>query len=120
MIKPQVEIEVLEMEDPTFETGAVKTAQARLTNPTAKQFSYTVELYLGVTRAATSGTAQVTIPANSYLDVNFSLVMPAVEGEHPVYLDVWHEGEILKHYQATENVIVQISPAIEVGPITWV
>jgi hypothetical protein len=120
MIKPQVKIEKLEMEDPTFETGVTRTARARLTNPTAKQFTYTVELYLGVAKAATSGTAQVTIPANSYLDVNFTLVMPTVEGDYPVYLDVWHEGELLKHYQATEDVVVAISPAIEVGPITWV
>jgi hypothetical protein len=119
MIKPQIKIEMLEMEDPTFEAGASKTAQARLTNPTAKQFTYTVELYLGVGKAATSGTAQVTIAANSYLDVSFTLVMPAVEGDYPVYLDVWHEGELLKHYQATEDVAIQISPAIEIGPITW-
>ena len=120
MIKSQVKIEMLEMEDPTFEAGVVKTARARLTNPTAKQFTYTVELYLGVAKVATSGVGTATIPANSYLDVNFTLVMPTVEGDYPVYLDVWHEGELLKHYQATENVVLTISPAIEVGPITWV
>ena len=120
MIKPQVIIEKLEMADPTFEAGATKTAQARLTNPTAKQFTYTVELYLGVDKAATSGTAPVTILANSYLDVNFSLVTPATEGTYPVYLDVWHEGTLLKHYQATEDVVIQISPDIDVGPIIWV
>ncbi|MBC8476974.1 MAG: hypothetical protein H8D49_01385 [Dehalococcoidia bacterium] len=119
MIKPQVIIEKLEMEDPTFEAGVSKTAQARLSNPTAKQFTYTVELYLGVTKEATSGVGTVTIPANSYLDVNFTLVMPLVEGTHPVYLDVWHEGTLLKHYQATEDVVIQISPDIDVGPITW-
>ena len=119
MIKPQVKIEMLEMEDPTFEAGVAKTAQARLTNPTAKQFTYTVELYLGVAKVATSGVGTVIIPANSYLDVNFTVVMPMVEGSYPVYLDVWHEGTLLKHYQATENVVIAISPAIEVGPITW-
>ena len=120
MIKPQVKIEILEMADPTFEAGIVKTARARLTNPTAKQFTYTVELYLGVDKAATSGTAQVTIPANSYLDVNFTLVMPTAEGDYPVFLDAWHDAELLKHYQATADVVIQISPAIDVGPITWV
>ena len=119
-MKSQAQIELLEMEDPTFEAGASKTARARLTNPTTKQFTYTVELYLGVDKAATSGTAQVTIPASSYLDVNFTLVMPTVEGDYPVYLDVWHEGALLRHYQATENVTIQISPDIEIGPITWV
>ena len=118
-MRPQVKIERLEMEDPTFEAGVVKTASARLTNPTAKQFIYTVELYLGIAKVATSGVGTVTIPANSYLDVNFTVVMPLVEGTYPVYLDVWHEGTLLKHYQATVDVVIQISPAIEVGPITW-
>ena len=119
MIKPQVKIEMLEMDDPTFEAGITKTAQARLTNPTAKEFTYSVELYLGVAKVATTGAAQVTIPAGSYLDVNFTLVMPVVEGDYPVFLDVWHEGTLLKHYQATEVVVITISPAIEVGPIIW-
>ena len=119
MIKPQVKIEMLEMEDPNFEAGVTKTAQARLTNPTAKQFTYTVELYLGVAKAATSGVGTVTIPASSYLDVNFTVVMPLVEASYPVFLDVWHEGTLLKHYQATEDVVLVISPAIEVGPIIW-
>ena len=61
----------------------------------------------------------MTIPANSYLDVNFTVVMPLVEGSYLVFLDVWHEGTLLKHNQATENVVIQISVAIEVGPITW-
>ena len=117
-MKPQVEL--LEMGDPTFEAGVTKTARARLTNPTAKQFTYTVELYLGVTKVATSGVGTVTIPANSYLDVNFTVVMPAVEGSYPVFLDVGQDTTLLKHYQAIENVVIAISPAIDVGPITWV
>jgi hypothetical protein len=118
-MKPQAQVEMLEMEDPTFEAGVTKTARARLTNPTAKQFTYTVELYLGVTKAATSGVGTVTIPANSYLDVSFTVVMPLVEGTYPVFIDIWSESTLLKHYQATENVVVTISPAIEVGPIIW-
>ena len=120
MIKPQVNIEMLEMEDPTFEAGATKTARARLTNPTAKEFTYSVELYLGVAKVATSGAGTVTIPASSYLDVNFTVVIPLLEGSYPVFMDVWHEGSLLKHYQATEDVVITISAAIEVGPITWV
>ena len=119
MIKPQVRIEVLEMEDPTFGAGVTKTARARITNPTAKQFTYTVELYLGVAKAATSGVGTVTIPAGGYVDVDFTVVMPLVEGNYPVYLDVWHDTALLKHYQATENVAVEVTPAIEVGPIIW-
>ncbi len=118
-MKPQAEVDLLEMEDPTFEAGATKTAKARLSNPTAKQFTYAVELYLGVTKAATSGVGQVTIPAGGYVDASFTLVMPSTEGSYPVFLDVRYEDTLLKHYQATENVAVTIAPAIEVGPITW-
>lgn len=120
MIKPQVKIERLEMEDPTFEAGASKTARAKLTNPTAKQFTYKVELYLGVTKKATSGVGSVTIPAGGSVDVNFTVVMPLVEDSYQVFLDVSYNSTLLKHYQATENVTVVISPAIDVGPITWV
>ena len=119
-MKPQVKVELLEMEDPTFEAGSSHSAKARLTNPTAKQFTYTVELYLGVDKKATSGAGQVTIPANGYADVTFTIVMPLAEVSYPVFLDVWYDTTLLKHYQATENVAVVISPAIEVGPITWV
>ncbi|MFC1910553.1 hypothetical protein ACFLXC_04635 [Chloroflexota bacterium] len=119
-MEPQLKVEMLEMEYPTFDAGATKTATARLTNLTAKQFTYSVELYLGVSRAATSGVNMVTVPAGSYADAYFSVVMPLVEGSYPVFLDVWYEGVLLRHFQATENVVIQISPVIEVGPIIWV
>lgn len=118
-MKPQVIVESLEMLDPTFEGGVSKTAKATLTNPTAKQFTYSVELYFGVTKAATSGVGSVTIPAGGSLDVNFTIVMPVVEAIYPVYLDVKVDTTLLAHYQATENVTIVISPAIIVGPITW-
>ncbi|GAI20931.1 unnamed protein product, partial [marine sediment metagenome] len=54
-VKPLIKVEKLGMEDPTFEAGAVRVATARLTNPTAKEFTYTTELYLGVTKVVTSG-----------------------------------------------------------------
>ena len=118
-MKPQVIVESLEMEDPTFGSGVSKTARATLTNPTAKQFTYLVELYLGITKVVTSGMGSVTIPAGGSLDVNFTLVTPLVEASYPVYLDVWHDTTLLKHYLATENVVIEVSPTIEVGPIIW-
>lgn len=118
-MKPQVKVGRLEMEDPTFEAGVTKTARVTLSNPTPKQFTYIVELYLGVTKVATSGAGQVTIPALGSVDATFTLVMPSVEGSYPPFLDVWHEAELLKHYQAVEDVVIAISPAIDVGPIIW-
>ena len=121
LIKPQVLIEKLELGDPTFEAGSTHTARARLTNPTLKEFTYTVELYLDVTKVATSGTGSVTIPAGSSMDVDFTVTMPSYEGgPWHVYLDVWVGGELIAHYQATEDVSTVISPSIEIGPITWV
>lgn len=119
-IKPLVKVENLEMEDPTFEAGSSHVAVALLTNPTAKEFTYTTELYLGVTKVATSGvSAPFAIPAGGSTNVSYTVVMPASEGEHEVYLDVWVGTELLAHYKATVNVIVEVSPAIVVGPITW-
>ncbi len=118
-MKPQVIIESLEMLDPTFDGGISKTAKATLTNPTAKQFTYSVELYLGITKAATSGIGSVTIPAGGSVDVNFTLVTPVAEASYPVFLDVTEGGTLIAHYQATENVVIAITPRITVGPITW-
>ena len=118
MVKPQVIVDKLEL-DPTFEAGSVHTARATLTNPTAKEFTYTTELYLGVTKAATSGVGSVTISAGASLPVDYTVTMPLEEGEYEVYLDVWYGAELLAHYQATVNVTIVISPAIIVGPITW-
>jgi len=120
MIKPQVKVETLEMLDPTFEAGVVKTARAQLRNPTTKEFTYTVELYLGITKAATSSQGTVIIGAGQTKAVDFTLPMPGGEGDYPVYLEVRVSGELLTLYQSTENVIIVISPQIEVGPITWV
>jgi hypothetical protein len=118
-IKPEVKIESLKMADPTFEGGEHKTARALLTNPTAKEFVYTVELYLGVGKAATSGTGDIAIAAGGSQYVDFGINMPVAEGSYPVYLDVSVAGALIKHYQATEDVVIEISPDISVGPITW-
>ena len=118
-VKPEIKIQMLEAMDPSFEAGSTHTARAQLTNPTAKQFTYTVELYLGVSKAATSGQGQVTIAPGGSQFVDFTLAMPQQEGTHHVYLDVLVEGGLIAHYLATEDVAVVITPAINVGPITW-
>jgi len=120
-VKPQVKVENLGFNDPEFEAGSTHVARATLTNPTTKQFTYTVELYLDVTKVATSGVGTVTIPAGGSQDVDFTVTMPSYEGgPWHVYLDVWVDTELIAHYQATEDVSTVITPAIEIGPITWV
>ena len=103
-----------------FEAGDVKTAKARLSNPTTKAFTYTVELYLGVDKAASSGVQTVTIPAEGYQDVMFVVTLPLTERVSPVYLDIKYEGILLKHYQGTDTIETGISPDIIVGPIEWI
>lgn len=110
----------LEMEDPTFEAGVTKTARATLTNPTSREFSYTVELYLGVTKVASSGVGTITIGAGESMLVDFTMVMPLLEGFYQPYLDVWVGDDLIAHYIATETVEILVTPAIEIGPITWV
>jgi hypothetical protein len=121
-VKPQIKVEKLDFEakDPTFNTGSVHTARATLTNPTTKQFTYDVELYLGAAKAATSGVGSITIPAGGSQSVDCTVTMPLTEATYPVYLDVSVAGELIAHYRATEDVVVTVAPAIEIGPITWV
>jgi len=118
-VRPEIKVEKLEGLDPEFDARSTHTARALLTNPTNKSFDYTLELYLGAAKATTSGQGVVTIPAGQSQYVDFTLTMPSDEATHHVYLDVWVAGELIKHYQATEDVTVVIAPDIEIGPITW-
>ena len=125
-VLPMIKVEKLEIEgleaDPTFEAGSIHTARATLTNPTAKEFTYSVELYLDVTKVA-SASGSVTIPAGGTLDVDFTLTMPLIEGTFHVYLDVWVGADLIVHHEAlphaTQDVTLVISPDIVIGPIIW-
>jgi len=119
-VRPQIKVEKLEGLDPIFEGGATHVARATLTNPTSKEFTYDVELYLGVTKEATSGVGSVTIAPGASQPVDFTVTMPIAEAAYPVYLDALVAGELIAHYRATEDVAIEISPAIEIGIITWV
>lgn len=117
-IRPEAVVDKLEL-DPTFDAGSSHIARATLTNPTAKEFTYALELYLDVTKVATSGVVNVTIPAGASQYVDFTIVMPSVEGDYQPYLDVWVGTELIAHYIATELVTIDVTPAIEIGLITW-
>jgi len=117
--KSDKEIRWVESEDPTFEGGDTKIAVAPMSNPTAKAFSYTAELYLDVTKVATSGLIPFTLNPGQQLPISFPLTMPLLEGDYPVYLDVFVGTSLVGAFQATENVVVVISPDVVIGPITW-
>lgn len=118
-IEAQLKVEKLESVDPTFEAGSVHTARATITNPTSHDWTYDLELYLGVTKVATSGVGSIGIGAGASQVIDFTLTMPEAEGNWDVYLDAIVDGELIAHYKATEPVIVEITPAVVVGPITW-
>ncbi len=104
---------------PTFLPGETRTARANLTNPTVKEFTYEVELYLDVTKVATSGPSFVTIGAGQTKEVPFTVTMPMEEGVYEVYLSVKVEGQLVVLYKAVEDVTIHVEPDVEVGPITW-
>jgi len=101
-----VKVEKLEMLDPIFNKGSIHTARALITNPTGKEFTYFLELYLDVLKLA-SASGNILIPALSSLNVDFTLQMPLIEETYHVYLDAWMGTELLKHYKATEDVTLQ-------------
>lgn len=113
-----VAVEGLDL-DPTFEAGSTHTARATLTNPTTSEFTYLVELYLGILKSATSGIGQITIPAGESREMLFTITMPLTEGDYQPYLDVHVGADLIAHYQATEVVTIEVTPLIEIGPITW-
>ncbi len=117
-IRPEVVIDKLEL-DPTFEAGSTHTARATLTNNTAKEWTYTLELYFDVLKVATSGIGAITIPAGASQDVDFTVVMPLVEGDYQPYIDAWVGTLLIKHHYATELVSIIVSPDIVIGPIIW-
>lgn len=117
-VKPAIDIKDLDL-DPIFEGGSPHIASALMSNPTAKEFTYVTELYLGITRAATSGVGSVTIPAGGSATVAFPIIAPAVEGTYGVWLDVHVGLDLIKHYKATEDVVVEVSPAIDIDFIGW-
>jgi len=123
-IAPQLNIVSFEMDDPTFEAGSTKTAIATMTNPTAREFTYDVELYLstssiGADKAASSGVGSITIPGGGSSVVHFTVEMPLIEGEYYVFVNVVVDGTHLVLYKATENVIIVVTPAINIDFIGW-
>lgn len=118
IVAPKAIIEGLDL-DPTFEAGSTHTAKATLTNPTSSEFTYIVELYLGVAKVATSGIGQVTIPAGESRDMIFTVTMPLAAGDYQPYLDVNVGSDLVAHYAATAPITIIVTPSIEVGPITW-
>jgi len=113
----------LEIQDPTFDYGTSHIAHAPVSNPTPATFTYNAELYLATSptaaKVATSGIVTFTLAGGASDIVDFPLTMPDVGGTFHVYLDVLVAGELIAAYIGTEDVIVEVAPAIDIEPITW-
>jgi len=117
-IEPRIEALVEPcLDDPEFEGGSTHIATVELTNPTTKEFTYVVTLYLGLA-AIVSSQGSVVIPAGGTVNAQFSIVMPNTEAVYPVFLDVDVAGVNIKHFQAAD-ITITVSPAIVIGDITW-
>ncbi len=108
----------LDMADPVFAPGDIRTAVAPITISPAG-LGCEAELYLGpdeATKVATSGLVAFT-STGAVQSVRLPVTMPAAGGvAYHVYLDVYANGYLIVAYIATEDVII---PTGEVGPITW-
>lgn len=119
-------VKSMEMEDPTFESETLHTATATFANPKTVAFDFTAELYLGKTvgsKVVTSGSKAFSLLAGASKAVDFAVTMPKltiVTDTFHCYLEVKHALVTLITFVATEDVIVVVSPAINVTQITWV
>jgi hypothetical protein len=105
----------------TFEPGSARKARATMKNPSSVALSYTGELYLGKYEGNKVATVSKTfsLGAGEQKAVDFLLTMPPTQDTYHVYLDVYHDGNLLAKYQATEDVTVRAEPKIEIIGITW-
>ena len=106
-------LEWLHSKDPMFNAGETRTAKATVTNNTDQTITCTTELYLDVTKVATSGvSSSFTLQPGGSIDVSYVASMSKVGGPWHVYVDVSSGTTLLAHYQATEDVTV--NPALSI------
>jgi hypothetical protein len=121
-MKPQVKVGLIQFDqggDPVFGYGTTHVAHVPMTNPTPQAWTYDAELYLGKGKAASSGIVSFTLSAGQTKTIDFSITMPETKGTWSPLIDVLVAGEVIAAYKATEDITVEIAPAIIVGPITW-
>jgi len=115
----------VKMDDPTFFDETAHAAHITFQNPKGVTFDYLAELYIGKTvgdKKATSGVIPFSIPAAGTLAVDFSITMPRLTvttDTFHVYCAVASGGVQIVTYVSTEDVVVNVGPAIGITKITW-
>ncbi len=105
---------------PEFSPGESKNAIAPMTNPTAKAFDYSAELYMG-TNLALMAQAPFHLNANESKDIILPVIMPQIEGSYPVYIAVFSNDQFIEPmYQAEDVVIVTPLPSITITGFHYV
>ena len=123
-----ISIELFDVGEQSFESNSVKTAGIRLSNHLPVNAYYDVELYLsqdnhGKTKASTSGIGSITIPANSTVLAEFTLIMPQVEIENKdkygVFLSISSGDGQLILYKSVSDLKIMPSSNFGVDFVGW-
>ena len=104
-----------------FEPGSVHTATLTVRNPSSVDFDYTGELFLGITPdvKAASQTEAFSLLAGEQKAVSFIITAPIAEAVYHVYVDIYHNSDLIAAYQAYEDVQVYAEAMIDIIDIIW-
>jgi hypothetical protein len=120
-----IELKKMVMEDPTFFDETSHVAHIIFQNPKGVTLNYTAELYLGKTvgdKKATSGQVPFSVSAGGSQTVDFTVTMPRLTVQtdtYHVYCSVSVGGTPIITYISTEDVVVNVNPAINITKVTW-
>jgi len=100
---------------PTFRAGESKNAIAPMSNPTAKPFDYSAELYMGTNLVLMTST-NFHLGAGESKDISLPIIMPSGEGSYPVYIGIFSEGKSIALYKAVDDVIITAEAGTYICP----
>lgn len=113
---------------PEFAPGESKIAVATFPVKPAG-LPCTAKLWLGSDSAKVATSGEVPfVSTGAEQAISLPITMPDIEGTHPVYLDVFSNGQLIGAYQALEGVVISAPlPSIDItgfhyvyrGAYTW-